>query len=86
MKRKKMGKVSKGQKKPAKRTADNIEFSNEEDEPPKRFTVLFNIEGLKSATATNFHSKTALPPLVIKKGPFIIQMIPSLHSKILLLP
>jgi hypothetical protein len=74
--------VLKGQKKAAKRMADNIEFSDEEDEPPKRFTVYLDIEGPKSATTTNFRlfssSKKALSS--------IIQMIPFPHSKILLPP
>ena len=60
----------KGRKKAAKRIADVFELSDEEDEPPKRFTVYFNIEGPKSTTLNTARSKTAPPPLVIKKGPF----------------
>ena len=63
-------KKRKGQKKAAKRPTDVIEHSDEDDEPPKRFTVYFDIEGPKSATANTGRSKTAPPPLVIKKGPF----------------
>jgi hypothetical protein len=63
-------KKRKGRKKAAKRPADVFEPSNEDDEPPKWFTVYFDIEGPKSATPNTGRSKTAPPPLVIKKGPF----------------
>jgi hypothetical protein len=62
-------KKRKGQKKAAKKKNDS-ELSDEDDEPPKRFTVYFDIEGPKSATPNTGRSKTAPPPLVIKKGPF----------------
>ena len=62
-------KKKKARKKVAKRPVDIFEVSDEDDEPPKRFTVYFDIEGPKSATPTTARSKTT-PPLVIKKGPF----------------
>jgi hypothetical protein len=43
-------KKRKGQKKAAKRPPNDLELSDEDDEPPKRFTVYFDIEGPKSAT------------------------------------
>jgi hypothetical protein len=63
-------KKMKGQKKAAKRLTDVFEVSDEDDEPPKRFMVYFNIEGPKSGSITTGHLKAAPPPLVIKKGPF----------------
>jgi len=63
-------KKRKGQKKAAKRPTDVFELSDEDDQPPKRFTVYFDIEGPNSATANTGRSKIAPPPLVIKKGPF----------------
>jgi hypothetical protein len=62
-------KKKKARKKVAKRPVDIFEVSDEDNEPPKRFTVYFDIEGPKSATPTAACSKTT-PPLVIKKGPF----------------
>ena len=41
-------KKRKGWKKAAKRLTDVFELSDEDDEPPKWFTVYFDIEGLKS--------------------------------------
>jgi hypothetical protein len=64
-------KKKKGQKTAAKRPTGIFELSDEDDEPQKRFTVYFDIEGPKSATTPNTgRLKTAPPPLVIKKGPF----------------
>jgi len=63
---KKKKKKLRGQKKAAK----SIELSEEDDVLPKRFTVYFDIEGLKSATASSSHAKNVPLPLVIKKGPF----------------
>jgi hypothetical protein len=80
-------KKRKGRKKAVKRPTDVLELSDEDDEPPKRFTVYFDIEGPKSATPNTGRSKTAPPPLVIKKGPFFHHTNDSFSTfKELLLP
>ena len=74
-------KKRKGQKKAAKRLTDVFELSDEDNEPPKWFTVYFDIKGPKSATPNTGCSKSTPPPLIIKKAFFIIQMTHSSHSK-----
>lgn len=55
----------------AKKAIDLWEDGEDEDEdPPKKFTVYLDIEGPKVAAAGGSRSKSAPPPLTIKRGPF----------------
>ena len=55
----------------AKKTVELWDDSeDEDDDPPKKFTVYLDIEGPKVAAAGGSHSKSAPPPLTIKRGPF----------------
>ena len=81
-KKKKKGTRAKMAKKGTKKVVDDnweIDDNNDED-PPKKFTVYFDIEGPKVAAASTSRGRAPPPPLVIKRGPFFHQTNQSFAS------
>lgn len=81
-KKKKKGMRAKMAKKGTKKVVDdNWEIDdNDNEDPLKKFTVYFDIEGPKDTAASASQGRAPPPPLVIKHGPFFHQTNQSFAS------